>query len=85
MLPFLILLGSGLCGYALAPVYSWPAATLGLLVVSWARHYVLIRRGLEAGLDDSVRDVLVRSSLHALVATGACYWSGVAVRAMSLW
>ena len=85
MLPFLILFGSALCGYALAPVYSWPVATLGLLLVSWARHYVLIRRGLEAGLDDSVRDVLVRSTSHALVATGACYWAGVAVRTMSTW
>src|SRR5262245_7152290 len=75
-MPFLVLFCSALCGYALAPVYSWPASTLGLLLVSWARHYVLIRRGVEAGLDDAVRGILVRSTTHALVATGACYWSG---------
>lgn len=85
MLPFLILFGAGLCGYALAPVYSWPAAALGLAAVSWARHYVLIRRGIEAGLDDPVRDALLRSSFNALIASGACYWVGVAVRSASPW
>jgi len=84
-MPFLVLFCSALCGYVLAPVYSWLAASLGLLLVSWARHYVLIRRGVETGLDDSVRSVLLRSTTNALVATGACYWSGVAVRAMSIW
>ena len=85
LLPFLILFGSGLCGYALAPVYCWPAAALGLALVSWARHYVLIRRGVGAGLDDPVREALLRSSFNALVATGACYWVGVGVRSVSLW
>ena len=85
MLAFLVLLGSGLSGYALAPVLSWPVAALGLMSVTMARHYVLIRRGVEAGLEDPVRDALVRSSFNALVATGGCYWIGVAVRSASLW
>jgi hypothetical protein len=85
MLPFLILCGAGLCGYALTPVYSWLAAALGLMAVSWARHYVLIRRGAEAGLDDPVHEALLRSSFNALIATGACYWVGVAVRFASSW
>lgn len=85
MIPFLALFGAGLCGYALAPVFAWPAAALALAAVSWARHYVLIRRGVEVGMDDFVREALVRSTGHALIATGACYWSGVAIRAASAW
>jgi hypothetical protein len=85
MLAFLMLFGSGLSGYALAPVFCWPAATLGLMSVSLARHYVLIRRGVEAGLEEPITEALLRSCFNALVATGACYWSGVAVRAASTW
>jgi len=84
-MPFLVLLGAALCGYALVPVYGWFAATVGLASVSWARHYALIRRGVEAGLDESVWETLLRSSFNALAATGACYWSGVAIRAASNW
>ena len=82
---FLLLLGAALCGYALVPVYGWLAATVGLASVSWARHYALIRRGVEAGLDESVWETLLRSSFNTLAATGACYWSGVAIRAASNW
>lgn len=85
MLPFLILFSAGLCGYALAPVYSWLAAALGLMAVSWAKHYVLIRRGVDSGFDDPVREALLRSSVNALVATGACYWIGVLVGSASVW
>jgi hypothetical protein len=85
MLAFLVLFGSGLSGYAFAPVFCWPAATLGLMSVSLARHYVLIRRGVDAGFEESVGEALLRSCFNALVATGACYWSGVAVRVASTW
>ena len=85
MIPFLVLFGSALCGYSLGPAYSWPLAALGLMAASWARHHVLIRRGVDAGVDDSVREALLRSSFNALVATGACYWTGVAVRSASSW
>lgn len=85
MLPFLILFGAGLSGYALTPAFSWLAAALGLMAASWAKHYVLIRRGVDAGLDDPVRDVLLRSSFNALIASGACYWVGVVVRSASPW
>lgn len=83
MLAFLAIFGAGVCGYALVPLYGWLAAAMALASVSWARHYVLIRRGLEAGLDHAVGDALLRSSLNALVATGGCYWIGVALRAAS--
>jgi hypothetical protein len=85
MLAFLVLFGSGLSGYALAPVFCWPAATLGLMSVSFARHYVLLRRGVDAGFEESVGEALLRSCFNALVATGACYWSGVAIRVASTW
>jgi hypothetical protein len=85
MLPFLAIFGAGLCGYALVPAYSWLAAAFGLASVSWARHYVLIRRGVDAGLDDPLREALLRSSFNAFIATGACYWVGVAVRSASVW
>jgi hypothetical protein len=85
MLAFLVLFGSGLTGYALAPILSWPAAALGLMSVSLARHYVLIRHGVEAGFEEPVAEALLRSCFNALVATGACYWFGVAVRAASTW
>ena len=83
MLPFFILFSASLCGYVLAPAYCWPAAALGLISVSWAKNYVLVRRGVEAGLDDPVREALLRSSINALIATGACYWIGVVVRSAS--
>lgn len=83
MLPFLVLFGTALCGYALGPIYCWPVATLGLMSASWAKHYLLIRRGVEVGLDDVVGDALLRSSFNALVVTGACYWIGVAIRSAS--
>ena len=85
MLPFLILLGAALCGYVLAPIYCWPVAALGLMSASWTKHYVLIRRGVEAGLDDAVGEALLRSSFNALVVTGGCYWIGIAVRSASSW
>jgi hypothetical protein len=69
MLAFLVLFGSGLSGYALAPVFCWPAATLGLMSVSFARHYVLLRRGVDAGFEESVGEALLRSCFNALVAT----------------
>ena len=85
MLPFFMLFSAALCGYVLAPVYCWPVAAMGLISVSWARHYVLVRRGVEEGLEDPVREALLRSSFNALIATGACYWIGVAIRSASSW
>ena len=83
MLAFLAILAAGLCGYANAPALSWPAASIALASLSWAEHYLLIRRGIEAGLNTEIDDTLLRSFFNAVVATGACYWFGVTVRMVS--
>jgi hypothetical protein len=80
MIAFLAIFAAGLCGYAQAPVLAWPLAATALASVSWAQRYLLIRRGVEAGLDDLVLDTLIRSLFNSLVATGGCYWFGVALR-----
>jgi hypothetical protein len=54
MLAFLVLFDSGLCGYTLSPLVCWPLAALGLMSVSLARQYALIRGGVEAGFEESV-------------------------------
>jgi hypothetical protein len=83
VIAFLAIFAAALCGYFGVPAVAWPAAALSLILVSWAEHYALARRGVEAGLGDVVRDTLVRSSGNALVATGVCYWAGVVMRSLS--
>jgi hypothetical protein len=60
-----------------------PGRRRSLVLVSWAEHYFLARRGVEAGLGDVIVDTLLRSSANALVATGVCYWAGVVMRGLS--
>jgi hypothetical protein len=83
MFAFLVIFSAALLGYFRAPALAWPAAALSLLLVSWAEHYLLARRGVEAGLGNEVTDALLRSTANALIATGLCYWSGVLIRSLS--
>ena len=83
MVAFLIIFSAALLGYFQAPPLAWPATALSLLLLSWAEHYLLARRGDEAGLGDEIADTLLRSSANALIATGVCYWSGVLIRSVS--
>jgi hypothetical protein len=83
MLAFLAIFAAALCGYFQAPAIAWPAAALSLALVSWAEHHILARRGVEQGFGDLVTETLLRSSANALLATGACYWSGVLMRSLS--
>jgi hypothetical protein len=83
VIAFLAIFAAALCGYFRAPAVAWPAAALSLILVSWAEHYLLARRGVEAGLGDVIVDTLLRSSANALVATGVCYWAGVVMRGLS--
>jgi len=83
VIAFLAIFAAALCGYFRAPAVAWPAAALSLVLVSWAEHYLLARRGLKAGLSDVIVDTLLRSSTNALVATGVCYWAGVIMRSLS--
>jgi apolipoprotein N-acyltransferase len=77
VLAFLTLFAAGLCGYAHSSPMSWPAAALALSSISWAQHYLLIRRGLDDGFGDAVSVTLTGSLFNAFVATGGCYWLGV--------
>ena len=83
VIAFLAIFAAGLCGYIRAPVLAWPVAALSLVLISWAEHYLLVRRANETGFGDIVGDTLLRSSTNALVATGACYWAGVILRSLS--
>ena len=83
LLAFLAILAAGLCGYVQAPVLCWPVAAFALVATSWSRHFALVRRGVDAGLDDLVQDTLLRSTANALVATGAVYWFASLVRTAS--
>ena len=83
MVSFLVIFSAALLGYFRASPLAWPAAALSLLLISWAEHYLLARRGVEAGLGDEISDTLLRSSANALLATGVCYWAGVLMRMLS--
>jgi hypothetical protein len=83
VLAFLTLFAVGLCGYAQSSAMSWPAAALALSSISYAQHYLLIRRGLDDGHGDAVSATLTSSIINALLATGGCYWVGVGVRTVS--
>ena len=83
VLGFIAILSAGLCGYANTSIVCWPAAAIALTSVSWGRHYLLVQRGLEAGLDDVVAETLLKSVINALIETGGCYWAGSALRALS--
>ena len=83
MIAFLAIFTVALCGYFQAPVLAWPTAALSLVLVSWAEHHLLARKGVEMGFGDEVADALLRSSANALIATGVCYWLGVLIRSVS--
>jgi|GEM_PF-6806284 len=83
MAAFLVIFIAGLCGYFRASLLAWPAMALSLLLLSWAEHYLLARRTAEIGFAEVVQGALLRSSINALASTGACYWSGVAIRHLS--
>ena len=83
MLALLAIFTAGLCGYAQTSILCWPAAAAALMSVSMSRHYLLVRRGLDAGFDDIIHDTLLRSACNALIATGACYWLASFLRSMS--
>ena len=83
MLALLAIFAAGLCGYAQTSVLCWPAAAAALMSVSVSRHYLLVRRGLDAGFDDIIHDTLLRSAFNALAATGGCYWLAWLLRTIS--
>ena len=83
MLGFVLIFSAALLGYFRASPLAWPLAALSLLLCSWAEHYLLARRGVDAGLSEEITDTLLRSSANAVIATGVCYWSGVLMRSLS--
>ena len=83
MLAVLVLCSAALGGYCFASTLVWPAAALSLVTLSWAENYLLARRAGELGFDTEIIDTLLRSSANALIATGACYWSGILLRTLS--
>jgi hypothetical protein len=83
VLALFTLFAVALCGYAQSSPMTWPAAALALSSISWAQHYLLIRRGLDGGFGDAVSSTLTSSMINAVLATGGCYWVGVGVRMAS--
>lgn len=83
MLSLLVLCSAALGGYSFASTLLWPAAALSLVTISWAENYLIARRAGELGFGAEITDTLLRSSANALIATGACYWSGVLLRTLS--
>jgi hypothetical protein len=83
MLAFFAIFLSGLCGYLQLSVLSWLIAAAGLLSVSLAEHQLILRRAIDRGQTDVAYDTLIRSFIHALVATGGCYWLGCICRLIS--
>jgi hypothetical protein len=83
MLAYMLIFGVALCSYAGAGVWCWPASAAGLVSLSWADHYLLYWRGSDLGLIDDIQDTFVRSTFNAVVATGAAYCLGLAVRLMA--
>jgi hypothetical protein len=83
MLAFCAIFLSGLCGYLQLSILTWPIAAVGLLSVSLAEHQLVLRRAVDRGRSDVAYDTLMRSCIHALLATGGCYWLGRFTRLLS--
>jgi hypothetical protein len=83
MLAFLTIFLAGLCGYFHVSVLTWPIAAAGLMSISYAEHHLTAWRAVDQGHADLVQDTLMRSLIHALIATGGCYWLGYGVRLIS--
>jgi hypothetical protein len=83
MLAFFAIFLSGLCGYLQLSILSWLIAAVSLFSISLAEHQLILRRAVDRGRSDVAYDTLMRSCIHALVATGGCYWLGRIVRLIS--
>ena len=79
---YLTLLVVGLSGYAGAPVWAIAAATIALASLSFARHHLLYRRGIDLGLLEKMNATLLRSTFNAFAASAMAYVAGITVRAV---
>ena len=84
MLGFLALLTVALCGLAAAPIWSLAVAAIALTSISYARYQVFFRRAADLGLRQTADQTLIASLLNGLLASGAAYGCGAALRFLSL-
>ncbi len=83
MLGYLTILVCALCGLAAGPVWSAVIAGVALSSISYARHQALFRRAGDLGMQSAIDQTLVTSLINGLLAAGAAYGCGVALRVLS--
>lgn len=80
MLAYLAIFGAALAGLAGLPPWTMAASVIALASLSLAQHHRMYERAQEAGLTSFLDLVLFRSLLNAMVASGASYGGGCAIR-----
>ena len=83
MLGYLTILVAAVCGLAGAPLWSVVVAAIALSSISYARHVALFRRAGDVGMQSAIDETLVASLLNGLLAAGAAFGCGAALRILS--
>lgn len=83
MLGYCTILVAAVCGLIGAPLWSVVVAAIALSSISYARHTPLFRRAGELGMQDAIDETLVVSLFNGLLAAGAAFGCGAALRVLA--
>ena len=71
-----------IAGYGGLPPWAIGVGTIALASLSYARHYLLYRRGAEFGLLDQMDTTMLSTVFNACAGSGMAYGAGFIVRAV---